>query len=168
MNNLTLNTPTAISKYYQVSNTIYASSSINDNLNVNLRAKDLYIQAGFNVKSSIYSNFIATIDPCSNTLASKSISSIFENSKSVLLKNTEFEISGLEIYPNPVDSDKMLFIKSDLNLEKEVIIYNILGKQVINTTTFGNPINVSELSSGIYIVKVSENGKTSTLKVVIQ
>ncbi len=168
VNNLTLNTPTAISKYYQVSNTIYASSSINDNLNVNLRAKDLYIQAGFNVKSSIYSNFIATIDPCSNTLASKSISSIFENSKSVLLKNTEFEISGLEIYPNPVDSDKMLFIKSDLNLEKEVIIYNILGKQVINTTTFGNPINVSELSSGIYIVKVSENGKTSTLKVVIQ
>ncbi len=64
--------------------------------------------------------------------------------------------------------NKMIYIQSDNNDLKSVSVYNVLGKQVINTTTSGNPINVAELASGIYIVKVSENGKSSTLKVVIQ
>ena len=76
----------------------------------------------------------------------------------------QFQIAGLKVFV----SNKNLNVTSDNNELKTVAVYNILGKQVINTTTFGNPINVSELSSGIYIVKVSENGKTSTLKVVIQ
>ena len=74
------------------------------------------------------------------------------------------QIEGLKIFV----SNKQLNVISDSNDLKSVVVYNILGKQVINTTTSGNPINVSELSSGIYIVKVTENGKSNTLKVVIQ
>lgn len=166
--NNTINTVTTTSKFIQVSNNITANSTINENLNINFRANDVLFQSGFNIKSNFYSSFIATVDPCNNLIASRNSVSTFENNKLILSKNNAFEISGLEIYPNPINADKVLFIKSDLNLEKEVIIYNILGKQVINTTTVENAINVSDLFSGIYIVKVSENGKTSTLKVVIQ
>lgn len=170
LDNLTINTQTIISKYLQVSNNITVSEIVNDNLNLTLKANDLFIRPGFVVKSSLFSNFIAMVDPCTNsTTNAKPSGIIFSNSKSLATtKNNYFEIEGLEIYPNPLQNDKLLYIKSLSNLEKEVIIYNFSGKQVINTTTYGNPINVSELSSGIYIVKVSENGKSNTLKLVIQ
>ena len=80
------------------------------------------------------------------------------------LQITQNQISGLKVYV----SNNNLNIISDSNELKSVSLYNILGKQVINTTTSGNPINVADLANGIYIVKVSENGKTNTLKVVIQ
>ena len=81
-----------------------------------------------------------------------------------LAATNQFQIEGLKIFV----SNSQLNVVSESNDLKAVVVYNILGKQVINTTTSGNPINVSELSSGIYIVKVTENGKSNTLKVVIQ
>ena len=80
------------------------------------------------------------------------------------LSTTQNQIAGLKVYV----SNNNLIITSDSNELKSVSLYNILGKEVVKTTTFGNPINVADLANGIYIVKVSENGKTNTLKVVIQ
>lgn len=80
------------------------------------------------------------------------------------LATNQFQIEGLKIFVNY----NQLNVVSENNVLKSVAVYNVLGKQVINTTTSGNPINVSELASGIYIVKVTENGKSNTLKVVIQ
>ncbi len=77
------------------------------------------------------------------------------------------DISGLNIHPNPVIGN-VLYINTAANEIKNVVIVDILGKQVINTTTSGNSINVSDLNSGIYIVKVTEEGKTATRKLVIQ
>ncbi len=168
LQNLTLNTPTTTSKYIQVSNNISASSIINDNLNINLKAKDLLIQSGFAVKSSLYSNFIAQVDPCSNTVAARSSNSIFENSKSTLKSvNKDLDIAGLEIYPNPV-SKGVFYVNTTANETKNVVVVDLLGKQVLNTTTSGNEINVSKLNAGVYIVKVTEEGKTATRKLVIQ
>ena len=80
------------------------------------------------------------------------------------LSTTQNQIAGLKVFV----SNNNLNVTSENNDLKSVSVYNVLGKQVINTTTSGNPINVAELASGIYIVKVTENGKTNTLKVVIQ
>jgi Secretion system C-terminal sorting domain len=77
------------------------------------------------------------------------------------------EIAGLSIHPNPV-SNGVLYINTTANEIKNVIIIDVLGKQVCNTTISGNAINVSNLNSGVYIVKITENGKSNTLKVVIQ
>lgn len=76
-------------------------------------------------------------------------------------------IAGLNIYPNPV-SNGTLFIDTNANADKKVVIYNVLGKQVLSTSTSGNSINLGNLNSGIYIVKVTEEGKTATRKLVIR
>lgn len=76
------------------------------------------------------------------------------------------EITGLRVYPNPV-SNGTLFIETAANAEKTVTVYDILGKQVLNTTTSNNTINVSSLRGGVYVVKVTEEGKTATRKLVI-
>jgi len=76
-------------------------------------------------------------------------------------------IKGLKVYPNPV-SNGTLFIESAANATKTVAIYDVLGKQVLNTTTVDNAISVSSLRGGVYVVKITEEGKTATRKLVIK
>lgn len=83
-----------------------------------------------------------------------------------LLATTQNEITGLDVYPNPV-TNGVLYINTTANLEKEVAIFDLLGKQVLNTTT-DNTVNVSALKSGVYMLSVTEAGKTSTSKLVIK
>lgn len=76
-------------------------------------------------------------------------------------------ISGLSMYPNPV-SNGNLYITSNSSQAKSVAIFDILGKQVVKTTTSNNAVNVANLKSGVYIVKISEEGKTDTRKLIIE
>lgn len=82
------------------------------------------------------------------------------------LSNKDFAISGLKVYPNPVTNGKF-FISTDSNVEKTVVIFDVLGKQVVNTKAL-ETVNVSNLKSGVYIVKITEEGKTATRKLVIK
>ena len=65
---------------------------------------------------------------------------------------TQLDIS---IYPNPVV--EKLFIQGLLNPTK-ISVYNILGKLVLSKTT-SSEINVDNLQSGIYILKIVDNQK---------
>ncbi|MFT3794953.1 T9SS type A sorting domain-containing protein [Flavobacterium sp.] len=79
----------------------------------------------------------------------------------------EYQIAGLKVYPNPV-KDGNLYITSDSNDTKSVVIFDVLGKQVANTTVNSQAINVSHLNAGVYMVKITEAGKTATKKLVIE
>lgn len=83
-----------------------------------------------------------------------------------LSRNSFDAISGLNIYPNPAKNT--LNITSDSFETKTVAIYNVLGVQVLSTTVTNAPINIAALSKGVYVVKVTEEGKTATRKLVIE
>jgi hypothetical protein len=84
------------------------------------------------------------------------------------LSNSDFNsIDGLKLYPNPVANGK-LFIETTANAERTVTVFDVLGKQVLNTISSENEINVSELNTGVYLVKISEEGKTATRKLVVR
>lgn len=83
------------------------------------------------------------------------------------LASQSFEITGLKVYPNPVVNGT-LFIETAANAERTVTVYDLLGKQVLNTTTSENAINVSNLNAGVYVVKITEEGKTASTKLVIE
>ncbi|RZJ33111.1 MAG: T9SS type A sorting domain-containing protein [Flavobacterium sp.] len=76
------------------------------------------------------------------------------------------DIAGLAIYPNPVSGGNV-YITSASNQSKSVVIYDILGKTVVNTTT-DSAVNVSNLKGGVYVMKITEAGKTATRKLVIK
>jgi len=76
-------------------------------------------------------------------------------------------IAGLNMYPNPV-ANGTLFITSKNSEAKSVSIYDLLGKQVLNSKTSNNAVNVSNLKGGSYIIKITEDGKTDTKKLIIQ
>jgi hypothetical protein len=76
-------------------------------------------------------------------------------------------ISGLNMYPNPVKNGN-LYITSNSSEAKSVEIYDILGKQVLNAKVSNNTVNVSNLKGGAYIVKINEEDKTATRKLIIE
>jgi hypothetical protein len=85
----------------------------------------------------------------------------------VVLSSSSFsQINGLKMYPNPAKNN--LYIETALNSDINVSIVNMLGKEVVNANVVNNTVNVSNLTTGIYIVKITEEGKTSTKKLIIE
>ncbi|QTD36224.1 T9SS type A sorting domain-containing protein [Polaribacter batillariae] len=85
----------------------------------------------------------------------------------LLIKNNRIE--GFKAYPNPITSNQFTITSSNSS-KKEVAIFNVLGKNVLSSSFTGtkSTLNVSSISSGIYILKVTEEGKTATKKLVIR
>ncbi len=78
------------------------------------------------------------------------------------------EITNFSTYPNPVTNGEF-FINSASNADKNVQIYDMLGKQVYTKNITANEkVDVANLNTGIYILKVVEEGKTATRKLVIK
>ena len=76
-------------------------------------------------------------------------------------------IEGLTMYPNPLKGNT-LFLTSTANANMSVQIFDVLGKEVLKSNVINNTMNVSGLNAGVYIVKITEEGKTATRKLVIQ
>lgn len=78
------------------------------------------------------------------------------------------EIENFTVYPNPV-VDGRLTINTLSNTAKAIQIFDVLGKQVFTTDIQQNgAINVESLKTGVYILKVVEEGKTSTSRLLIE
>ncbi|RYJ52989.1 T9SS type A sorting domain-containing protein [Flavobacterium petrolei] len=76
-------------------------------------------------------------------------------------------IEGLSLYPNPVSNGKV-YISTKNDLDKEIIIFDVLGKKVLQTTISSRELNVSNLSSGVYIIKINEKEASATRKLIIR
>ncbi|RZJ74494.1 MAG: T9SS type A sorting domain-containing protein [Flavobacterium sp.] len=70
------------------------------------------------------------------------------------------------VYPNPVQ-DKLTLITQQLANTASVEIYNAIGQSVYQAALPANKeIDFSIFSAGVYFVKISDNGKSVTKKVV--
>lgn len=77
----------------------------------------------------------------------------------------EFSADKFSVYPNPVKD--MLNIKSSVAVDN-VTVYDLLGKVVLqeNPGKISPAINVSNLASGSYLVKVTIGDSSKTVKVL--
>ncbi len=82
---------------------------------------------------------------------------------------SENEVDGFSVYPNPV-IDGVIQLKTSSSSEKEVSIYDIMGIQVYFSTISGvsSTIHLGDLNPGLYFIKVTESGKTSLRKLIIE
>ena len=77
------------------------------------------------------------------------------------------DIEGLSFYPNPVSNGK-IYIVSKTGEDKEVVIYDVLGKKVLQATITGKELNIGNLSPGVYIIKIKEDDATATRKLIVR
>ena len=76
-------------------------------------------------------------------------------------------IEGLNLYPNPVSNGKV-YISSKNDVDKEVIIFDVLGKKALQTTISTKELNITNLSPGVYIIKINEGDATATRKLIVK
>lgn len=76
-------------------------------------------------------------------------------------------IDGLSFYPNPVSTGK-IFITSKSSLDKEIVVFDVLGKKVLQATIASKELNISTLSPGVYIIKIREGEATATRKLIVK
>ena len=73
----------------------------------------------------------------------------------------------LGFYPNPVSSGK-IYITSKTSLDKDVMIFDVLGKKVLQTTISSRELNIASIPPGVYIIKITEGETTATRKLIIR
>lgn len=90
------------------------------------------------------------------------------NSNLTTLSVEKSIITNFTMYPNPVNNG-FFRISSNSAYNKNLEIYSVVGKLVISKIVKSNEnIDVSNLSKGIYMVKIEENGTFSTRKLMIK
>jgi hypothetical protein len=86
----------------------------------------------------------------------------------VTLSTNSFNaIDGFTMYPNPLTGNVLNF-SSAINAEMNVQIFDMLGKQILTSKVNNNTLNIPSLNAGVYIVKITEEGKTATRKLVVR
>ncbi len=85
-----------------------------------------------------------------------------------LLETNDLLLESVAVYPNPIS--EILVIQNSQDLEGDIILYNILGKVVLEDEieSTSTSLDVSSLQSGLYLLRLSSNGQQKTQKVIIQ
>ena len=88
-------------------------------------------------------------------LTQEEITTLYESE--VLSTNTATYESNINIYPNPANDQITIDFGNLDNVEDwNIKIINILGQEVLSQPMKTDKINVSELSKGVYIVRISD------------
>ena len=89
--------------------------------------------------------------------------------RSIALTIDEDRIEDFSFYPNPVKTELNIVFSSNISL-LELSIYNQLGQDVLHKSIQENSrsINISDLASGIYFIKLSTENTSKTFKFIKQ
>src|SRR5699024_4787660 len=85
---------------------------------------------------------------------------------------TSHELKDFSIYPNPATSQFNLDVPK-ANGQVNVAVYDINGQKVLTqhfdaSANLSESINVANLTSGVYFVKIATNGKKATKKLIVK
>ena len=83
------------------------------------------------------------------------------------LSTVDAMVLDMRIYPNP-SNGSYVTIQTPVNGVKYVEVFDITGKRLINTSLSADTLDVSSMSSGMYLVKVTIEGQSKTSKLIIR
>ena len=83
------------------------------------------------------------------------------------LSTSDNEILDMMVYPNPVDGNYVTILSPVEGL-KEIQVFTVTGRKVMDTTINGNTLDVSSFNSGFYMLKVTINGQSKVSKLVVR
>lgn len=77
------------------------------------------------------------------------------------------EIQSFKLYPNPAFDD-VVYISTKVNARKEIVVYDVFGEIVLTDRIHGSRLNIAKLIPGVYVLQVTEEGKSITRKLVVK
>lgn len=92
------------------------------------------------------------------------VSDTFDNSGNTL-SNNDFNLIGeISIYPNPVNG--IIYVKGNIDGLNTIEVYSISGSKIMDLKNNLGQVDVSQLQSGIYFLKLFSDDTSKTLKVI--
>lgn len=82
------------------------------------------------------------------------------------LDTTEKNFQQIKLYPNPVQHK--IFFENRGTEKIQLKLYNLLGQLIFKRENISSEVNLSHLSSGIYIAKLQSNQQEKTIKIIKQ
>jgi hypothetical protein len=83
-----------------------------------------------------------------------------------LLTNPDLELTGISMYPNPASNE--FFIKG-LSVESEILVHDMNGKLILTRAGYvGDAIDIANIQSGVYFVNITNDGGSTTEKLIIE
>ena len=89
--------------------------------------------------------------------------------QSFTLSSEFLEIENLSIYPNPIKRETRVLNVISSNKETiDVNIYDLLGKNYISGQVVNDKVDVSNLTSGVYIAKFNQGDRQSSKRIIVK
>lgn len=84
----------------------------------------------------------------------------------------EFELDSFSVYPNPNQGEFTVKLNSNSGNKVNISVYDIRGRRVfdhlyLNSSNFKEVVNLNNVQSGMYVLKVSDGEKSSSKKIII-
>jgi|GEM_PF-4100630 len=141
---------------------------------VNKYTSSLVFVTNYNVAGAVYdisgeSSTNGELAVCGNAfVASIPTSACAATTCSTTTSINENELDETSIYPNP--SNGIFTIKTSNNNEKQISIFDVLGKLVYETTTDTKDVVINTLNTerGIYFVRIISGSEVNTLRITLQ
>ncbi|MBD0832293.1 T9SS type A sorting domain-containing protein [Aestuariibaculum sediminum] len=87
-------------------------------------------------------------------------------SSGITLSNDEFQLAqNIKIYPIPAKERINLKLPSGINVNS-ITIYNVLGKETHKVSFLQNYVDISNLNSGIYLLKINTDNSNYTKRFI--
>ncbi len=83
------------------------------------------------------------------------------------LSTVDAMMLDMRIYPNP-SNGSYVTIQTPVSGVKYVEVFDITGKRLINTSLSADTLDVSSMSTGMYLVKVTVEGQSKVSKLIIR
>ncbi|RXR19242.1 T9SS type A sorting domain-containing protein [Flavobacterium amnicola] len=100
-----------------------------------------------------------------NSMPSTTVNQFLISAYDATLSTNSFDLNGFKAYPNPV---KDIFKVSYTKNISTVSVTNLVGQEVLSkkVNALQSDVDMSALASGTYLVKITSEGLTKTLKVI--
>jgi hypothetical protein len=103
-------------------------------------------------------------------LKSVDVDGTFEWSNTIIVATKKDNNASIDVYPNPFNNDVTVSLIDNTPATIEVV--TLEGVNVYNTSTNSNSsfanINLTQLTAGVYFIKVTQNGTTTVQKLIKQ
>lgn len=75
---------------------------------------------------------------------------------------SDYDLNTISVYPNPVKN--LIYIKSKSNFNTNFNLFNIFGQSILKGVVSNKQINIANLKSGIYFLKLNNNNIIKIIK----
>lgn len=128
----------------------------------------LNTQSDITMEDITFATFTTTTD--ASSYGADRFKIVFRNT---VLGNAAFETNAMVVYPNPVTNNTFnISVPTTVNGALQVAIYNLAGQRVYQTSEQAMPVVTIRpdvvLAQGVYIVRITNEGKTTNSKITIQ